>query len=132
MTLTKLEQWEKKLRLILDEIDDTLEDKLGNKYQLHPARPERGETGNKSMDGLFDITANFTLGIGSKHGRGYTLKIKMVTLENIPDEIEEKVEELAINKIREKIPTVFPDRELKVKRDGHLIKIVGDLNLDEV
>jgi hypothetical protein len=132
MTLTKLEKWEKKLDGILDDLDDYLEDKFGNKYRLHPVRPKRGKTANKSMDGLFDITANFTLGLGSEHGKGYVLKIKIVTLEKVSDEIQEKVEKIAMKKISEKLPKVFPDRKLDIRFDGHVMKIFGDLNLDKV
>ncbi len=128
----RLEKWEKKLRNILDHIDDTLEDKFGNKYSLHPVRPERGETSSKSMDGLFDVTANFTLGLGSELGRGYVLKVKMVTLEKVSEEIQEKVDEIAMKKLKEMLPQEFPDRELNVERDGNVIKIYGDLNLDKV
>ena len=129
---TRVEKWEKKLRNILDDIDDILEDKFGNKYRLHPVRPKRGETSNKSMDGLFDVSANFTLGLGSEHGRGYALKIKMVTLEDISEEIQEKVDQIAMEKLKSKLPEEFPDRELDVERDGNVIKVFGDLNLDNV
>lgn len=132
MTLTKLEKWEEKLRKILDELDDLLEDQFGNKYRLHPVRPQRGETSNKSMDGLFDITASFTLGLGSELGRGYVLKIKMVTLEKVTEEVQNLVEEISMKKIKEKLPVIFPDRKLDIKHDGHIIKIYGDLNLDKV
>ena len=132
MTLTNLEKWEKKLQNILDELDDILEDRFGNRYRLHPARPKRGATSNKSMDGLFNITANFTLGIGSESGRGYVLKIKIVTLEEVSAEIKNLVEDIALKKISSKLPEVFPHRKLDIKKDGAVIKIFGDLNLDKV
>ena len=132
MTLTKLEQWEEKLDNILDELDDILEDQFGNKYRLHPNRPIRDETSNKSMDGLFDITASFSLGIGSELGRGYVLKIKMVTLEKVSDEVLTMVDDIALKKIAAKLPVEFPDRKLDIKRDGHVIKVFGDLNLDKI
>lgn len=132
MISTKLEKWEEKLDNILDEIDDILEDKLGNKYRLHPARPKQGETANKSMDGLFDIAASFTLGLGSELGRGYVLKIKIVTLEKVSPDVQKMVENITMNKISERLPQVFPDRELDIKYDGNILKIYGDLNLDKV
>ena len=132
MTLTKLEQWEKKLHKILDEVDDLLEDQFGNKYRLHPVRMERGETSNKSMDGLFNVTANFSLGLGSELGRGYVLKIKIVSLEKISEEIQNMVEEISMQKISEKLPVEFPGRELSIQKDNNLIKIYGDLSLDKV
>ncbi|NPE30393.1 hypothetical protein HNV12_21045 [Methanococcoides sp. SA1] len=132
MTKTRLEKWEEKLDNVLDELDDILEDQFGNKYRLHPNRPKRNETANKSMDGLFNITASFTLGIGSELGRGYVLKIKMVTLENVSDEVQDLVDEISMKKIAEKLPVIFPNRKLEIKRDGHVIKIYGDLNLDKI
>ncbi len=132
MTLTNLEKWEAKLKIIFDELDDILEDNFGNKYQLHPARSNRGTTSNKSQDGLFDVTANFSLGLGSNYGRGYILKIKMVTLQTIPTEIHKEINNIAMKKISEKLPELFPDRNLKIIKDRNLIKILGDLNLDKV
>jgi len=132
MTKTRLEKWEEKLDNVLDELDDILEDQFGNKYRLHPNRPKRNETANKSMDGLFNITASFTLGIGSELGRGYVLKIKMVTLENVSEEVQDLVDEISMKKIADKLPVIFPNRKLEIKRDGHVIKIYGDLNLDKI
>jgi len=124
-----LHAWENKLKSILDDLDEELEDQFGHKYRLHPARPRRGRTSSKSQDGLFDISANFTLGLGSEHGRGYVIDIRMVTLERIPDEIEDQIEELAMQHIRKKLRKVFPGKQLSVNRDGHIIKLHGDLSL---
>jgi len=124
-----LRAWEDKLKSILDDLDEVLEDKYGHKYRLHPARPGRGKTSSKSHDGLFDISANFSMGIGSEHGKGYVIDIRMVTLENIPDEIEDKIENLAVQHIRKKLKTIFPEKQITVNRDGHVIKLHGDLSL---
>jgi hypothetical protein len=124
--------WENKLKSILDDLDEVLEDQYGHRYRLHPARPGRGKTSSKSHDGLFDISANFTLGIGSGHGKGYVIDIRMVTLEKVPDEIEDQIEDLAIRHIQKKLKSVYPDRTLTVSRDGHIIKLHGDLSLGEV
>ncbi len=132
MTLTNLEKWEAKLKIIFDELDDILEDNFGNMYRLHPARSNRGTTSNKSQDGLFDVTANFSLGLGSDYGRGYILKIKMVTLQTIPPEVLTKINNIAMKKISKELPKLFPDRDLKIKKDRNLIKIFGDLNLDRI
>jgi hypothetical protein len=53
----------------------------------------------------------------------------MVTLSQIPDEVEEKIEEDAVDYVRRKLPNYFPDRKLEVKRDKHTFKISGDLSL---
>lgn len=131
ITHPNLHQWEKKLKSILDDLDEVLEDQYGHRYRLHPARPRRGRTASKSQDGLFDISANFTLGIGSEHGKGYVIDIRMVTLENVPDDIEEQIDELAIRHIRNKLHSVYPDKKLFVTRDGHIIKLHGDLSLGD-
>ncbi|MEA3392418.1 MAG: hypothetical protein U9Q91_05525, partial [Candidatus Marinimicrobia bacterium] len=79
-------KWEKKLKSVLDNIDVLLEEKYGKKYDLHPARRKHGTTSNRSHDGLFDIRADFTLGLGSDKGRGYIVDIDLKTLENVPKE----------------------------------------------
>lgn len=124
--------WERKLKGILDEIDVLLEERYGNDYDLHPARRKHGTTSNRSHDGLFDIRADFTLGLGSKKGRGYIIDIDLKTLENVPDNVIEKIEDEAVNQLRLKLPEAYPDRELEVVRDGNMIKIIGDLSLGKV
>lgn len=84
------------------------------------------------MDGLFDITASFTLGLGSELGKGYVLKIKIATLENVSENIQKQVEQIAMDKISERLPQVFPNRKLEIDYDGNVLKIYGDLNLDSI
>ena len=127
-----LSAWEDTLKKVLDHLDDTLEDQFGNHYKLHPARPERGRTSNKSHDGLFDITANFTLGLGSERGKGYVIDIHLSTLEKIPGDIWNQIEDLAVQKLRNTLKEHFPDKSLHVDRDGKIIKIYGDLSLGRV
>ncbi|MCF7832062.1 MAG: hypothetical protein K9N05_00615 [Candidatus Marinimicrobia bacterium] len=121
--------WEKKLKSVLDDIDILLEDRYGDQYDLHPARRKRGTTSNRSHDGLFDIRADFTLGLGSQKGKGYIVDIDLKTLENIPKNMIERIEQDVVDELRYRLPKVFPDRDLKVERDGDLIKIFGDLSL---
>lgn len=127
-----LQLWEKKLKSILDDLDEILEDRYGHHYHLHPSRAHRGTTSNNSHDGLFDITANFSLGFGSEHGRGYVIDIRLVTLQHVPDDIEDQIEEAAMLHIRKKLKSVFPDKNLWISRDGHVIKLHGDLSLGEL
>lgn len=127
-----LDSWEKKLKDVLDGIDDYLEDTFGSKYDLHPARPQRGKTSNKAHDGLFDIVASFSLGTGSKYGKGYVVDVDMVTLEHIPQEVQQKIEDITLKKLRETLPAYFPGINLKVDKDGNIIKIHGDLSLGEL
>ncbi len=122
-------EWQKKLKTIFDEVDDYLEEKYGHLYTLHPSRAERGETSNKEQSGLFNLGARFTPGYGSDKGRGYVIDVDMVTLEQVPDEVEEKIENEVVDYVAKKLPEVFPHRDLKVSRDGRVFKIHGDLSI---
>jgi hypothetical protein len=124
--------FEKKLKRLFDETDDYLEETYGDRYTLHPARAKRGKTSNKAADGLFNIGAAFTAGFGSEHGRGYVIDIDMVTLTEVPDDIEEQIENDAVEFIRKRLPEYFPERKLEVERDGRTFKITGDFKLGTV
>lgn len=122
-------KFEALLKKTLDEIDHILEDLYGKRYDLHPARRSHGSTSNRSHDGLFDIRGEFTLGLGSKKGRGYIVDIDVKTLEKVPPDVIDEIEETAITELRKRLPRVFPGRRLNVERDGNMIKIIGDLSL---
>lgn len=128
----KLIEWESRMKSIFDDIDDLLEDKYGATFRLHPNRPRRGGTSNKESDGLFNIGADFSLGYGSRLGRGYVVQIEMSTLEHIPRKIRRQIENDVECLVRERLPRVFPGRNLTLERDGNLLKIVGDFNLGSV
>jgi len=125
----KIEEWESKLKRVFDRVDDHLEEKYGRKYPLHPARPTRGTTSSKAHDGLFNLGASFSAGYGSKRGPGYVVEVRMVTLPRVPQYIRNQIEEEAVERLREELPREFPDRELKIERDGQVYKIHGDLRL---
>ena len=125
----QLDRFETRLKELFDEVDDYLEDKYGAYYPLHPARARRGATSNKESNGLFNVGASFSAGYGSERGRGYVIDIDMVTLSIVPAEVEEKIEEDAVDLVRRKLPHYFPDRNLEVMRDRHTFKISGDLSL---
>lgn len=129
MVHPSLEIWEKKLKEVLDELDDFLEDNYGDRYRLHPARARRGKTSNKAQDGLFDIAALFSMGAGSDHGKGYVIDVHMVTLQHIPEEVRNEIEAVTLQKLQESLPKYFPGKNLKVDKDGNVIKIYGDLSL---
>jgi len=122
-------KWEEKLDQAMQELDRFLEDKYNGRYLLHPARPERGKTTNPSQDGLFSITANFSLGLGSKIGKGYVVDIKLVTLQSVPDDILDEIQNIAQEKLAELLPRYFPTTRLDISRDGPILKIYGDLSL---
>ena len=128
----KLASWESRLKKMFDEIDDYLEGKYGNMYPLHPARKKRGATANKEHDGLFNIGSAFSPGFGSELGKGYVIDIDMITLARIPNDIIRKIERDVIRLIKKKLPQFFPGQDLKVEKDGRIIKIYGDLSLGTV
>ena len=125
----KLSQWDRQLKALFDEVDDFLEEKYGSLYRLHPNRAPRGRTANKESDGLFNIGADFTAGYGSSLGRGYVIDVDMVTLEDVPDHIREEINEEVVRQVELRLPRFFPDRDLRVSRDGNVYKIHGDFSL---
>lgn len=125
----KINQWDKQMKSLFDEVDDYLEEKYGQLYPLHPNRAQRGRTSNKEHDGLFNVGVDFTSGYGSSIGRGYVIDVDMVTLAEVPDKIEQEIQEEVVNLVRERLPRYFPDRDLSVSRDGRIFKIHGDFSL---
>ena len=122
-------QWENRLKGVFDAIDAELERRYGDRYDLHPARAERGETANPEDDGLFDVGAKFSAGFGSRHGRGYVVDVRLVTLERVPVDTRREIERFVADRLRETLPHAFPDAELRVEREGAALKIVGDLRV---
>lgn len=128
----RLEVWEKKLKEVLDALDDLLEGKYGNQFRLHPARPEQGKTSNKAHDGLFDIVASFSMGTGSKHGKGYVVDVHMATLDHVPLHVQKEIEDISLQVLQKELPVYFPGKNLQINKDGHVIKIYGDLSLGKL
>ncbi len=128
----KLQQWDNKLKSICDEVDAWLESEYGDLYRLRPNRPERGETFNPEMDGLFNIQAVFTPGYGSEKGRGYIIEIEYSTLETVSPEVKKNIDDIVISMIRKRLGTEFPGRELEIGIDKNMIKIWGDLSLGAI
>lgn len=126
---TKLERWEARLKQVFDEINDEFEAEYGQRARRHPNRPPHGATSNREDDGLFDLGAAFTVGIGSQHGPGYVVQARIATLDAIPADQQEKFESEVARRLKQKLPKVFPDVKLFVDRDGPVYKIHGDLSL---
>ena len=126
---TKLERWEARLKQVFDEINDEFEAEHGQRARRHPNRPPHGATSNREDDGLFDLGAAFTVGIGSQHGPGYVVQARIATLDAIPADQQEQFESEVVRRLKEKLPQVFPDVKLFVDRDGPVYKIHGDLSL---
>ncbi|WP_010257099.1 hypothetical protein [Treponema primitia] len=128
----KLAAFTKTLEALFLDVDEFLEDEWGESFSLHPNRPQRGQTANPEMDGLYNVGPDFTPGMGSEKGRGYVISLKAATLDRVtPEQFEFLMEEAAIL-IQKKLPDYFPDRKLDVVRDGKRFKIIGDFSLGEV
>ncbi len=127
MTLTRLEQWELKLKGALDTVDARLEAKYSPLIPLHPRRPEAGRTSNRKYDGVFGIESKFTLGYASGNGPGYVIEIRTHSMTKIPHEVKSQIlddmEEMLLPALRE----AFPGKELQVKRIGDRFMMTGDL-----
>ena len=126
----RVERWEKKLRDVFRKIDRELEKKHGRLYPLHPSRAQHGTTARPESDGLFNIGGVFSPGYGSKHGRGYIVEVRLVTLTRVPKRVKNEVETQVVKRLHALLPKAFPGRELDVRQDGPVYKIVGDLSLD--
>ena len=125
----RLTVWEDKLKRIFDRIDDYLEEKYGQNYPLHPRRARRGTTANKEQDGLFNVGASFSLGLGSEYGPGYVVEVRLATLSKIPAAVRASIEEEVVRQLERLLPEAFPNKELRIARDGNIYKIYGDLSL---
>jgi hypothetical protein len=128
----RIHEFETCLRRLFGTIDDHLEDKYGGDYRLHPSRPARGTTSRAESDGLFNIGATFTPGYGSEIGRGYVVQVDMVTLDKVPGDVREEIEQEVVDLVKERLPYYFPDRDLSVDRDRNVFKIHGDLRLGNI
>ena len=127
----KAREWEKRLKSVFDEMDHKLEAQYGDQWPLHPSRPKQGKTSNPSADGLFNVGAAFSAGFGSQHGPGYTVEIRLSTLKNVPAEVRKKIKTQVLQTLEKKLPAAFPGKELEVSDDNGLIRIHGDLSLDD-
>lgn len=126
----RLEAFEDTLMAALQEIDRALEARYGDRLRRHPARPADGVTANPQYDGLFSIVPNFSAGIGSKYGPGYTLDLRIATLQPVDETLRATCEAEMIEALQAALPTLFPDRELHLDRDTHGWKLYGDLSLN--
>ena len=126
----KAMQWEKRLKGVFDEIDHELEAQYKGLWPRHPSRPAHGATSNPEHDGLFNVGAAFSSGIGSKHGPGYTVEIRLSTLKNVSADVREKIKAQVFQTLEKKLPAAFPGKELQVSDENGIIRIHGDLSLD--
>ena len=131
MRSNEAKSWEKTLKIVFDEIDHELEAEYGDLWPLHPSRPKYGTTTNPEADGLFNVGAAFSAGFGSKYGPGYTVEIRLSTLKNVPAEIRKQIRAQVFQCLEKKLPIAFPGKMLQVSEENGLIRIHGDLSLDD-
>lgn len=125
-----LQKWENKLQSIFDRIDTHLEEKYGDAYPLKYNRPPHGCGVTPDTDGLFELGFSFTLGISSQLGPGYVFRIKLATSSRVSPDFYTKIENEVVDMLKEELPKEFPDKELKVAKDGKNYKIYGNLDLN--
>ena len=126
---TELEMWEGKLRKIFKEINDVLEEKYGSLFPLNPVRARHGTTSDPESDGLFDVGATYSTGLGSKFGEGYVIEVRWATLKPVPEEMQKEAGAIAEKILNNRLAEEFPGKNLEVVHDGDVMKIVGDLSL---
>ena len=123
----RLIEWEKRLKSIFDGVNDELETKYGHLFPLHPARAGHATTSDRTQDGLFNIGASFTLGIGSRFGPGCAVDIRLSTLSHVPDNFRRQIKEEVVMRVSSRLPDVFSQGTLDISRDGGIYKIHGNL-----
>jgi len=128
----KQEELEKRLDKLCMALDNYLEDQYTDIFPLHPNRPKRGAGANPSFDGVFATSVSFTLGYGSKYGRGYLIVIDVRTLQYVSSAQKEEINNRAFLFIQKTLPVEFPERKLEIVRDGNLLKVIGDFSLGDV
>ena len=127
----KAMKWEATLKSVFDAMDHELEAEYGNRYPLHPSRPQRGMTANPEDDGLFNVGAAFSAGFGSKYGPGYVVEIRIATLSRVPDDIRAEIKRKISRGLGKRLPAAFPGKVLHVSEESGVIRIHGDLSLDD-
>ncbi|MCL1991686.1 MAG: hypothetical protein FWG66_01910 [Spirochaetes bacterium] len=125
-------EFDRRMKAMFDEVDCYIEDLYGDRYRLHPVRPQRGETANPEADGLFNISAVFTPGFRCKLGRGFLIDVSIATLEKVDAGLRREIYEVTADKVKELLPIHFPERELNVQCTGTHFKIKGDFGLGRI
>jgi hypothetical protein len=131
MRALKVIEWERRLKKVFDEIDGVLESEYQNELPLHPNRPAKGTTSNPEADGLFNVGASYTTGLGSAEGDGYAVDIRLSSLKAVSTELRQKVNQRVKELLAEKLKTAFPENEMTVSENGHGLKISGDISVKD-
>ncbi len=128
----KSEAWDRALQTAVEAVDREMERRHGQRFKLGWNRAASGTTANPQMDGIFNIGVKFTLGYGSLYGRGYLLDVQLSTSELPSPALRAQWEKEAAELMQHQLAQIFPERNLKLERDGRNYKITGDFSLGEV
>jgi len=131
MTTARLERWERRLRRVLARVDAALEEAYGGLFHRRPNRPPAGSTSDPRYDGVFDVDAVFSLGIGLEGGPGYTVDLRVASFDRAPPETEERILQDVERMLEEELRREFPKSDLRVVRSGRTLRVVGDLGFND-
>ncbi|MCR5732214.1 MAG: hypothetical protein K6G51_04685 [Sphaerochaetaceae bacterium] len=110
-------------------IDNHLEDMFSEEINIHPSRMKRGVGANPIHDGIFSVTIIFSMGYGTKYGRGYIINLSISTLDNISYELKQRIEEETFDFVSRHVNEYIPNRNIECVRDAGLIKLIGNFTL---
>ncbi len=57
------------------------------------------------------------------------MDVSMVTLSDVPDEVREQIYLRVVSELKRLLKEFYPERDIKVEKDGNVFKIFGDLGL---
>lgn len=126
--MTELELWEQRLTKVLNQVDAVLEEKYGSQYPLKNNRPQAGTTGNPRYDGLFSLTAKYSLGLTNNIGPHYLVEFRFATFVTVPISVKEEMYSIVLTQLNELLHVEFPKQILNVSRDGEIFRITGNLD----
>lgn len=123
------EKLEESFVLFEKAIDNYLEDTFSDEITIHPMRMKRGKGANPIHDGVFSTTIIFSMGFGTKYGRGYIINISISTLDNVSSHLKERIEEATFDFASKHAEEYLPGRNVECVRDAGLIKLIGNFSL---
>lgn len=129
----QVEEFESRLSQLLAKVDHELERQYAMTIPPKAGRPNAGTTCNPQYDGVFSLTAVFSAGLGSIHGAGYTIELRIVSNTTPAPAIREQLQSAIENRIKKELPTYFPMRKLNLVRERNgTLKLIGDLGVRPV
>lgn len=128
---TKLEQWEKRLTALLNDIDIQLEEHFKDVLAIRPNRPAAGTTSNPKYDGLVGLSFSFSMGYSSGIGPNYTVSLRLASMHAPSCETWEDMLAFTYERLCEQLPVYFSSQQLSVLRNGEFFHIIGDLDFNK-